>query len=79
MTKKQKKIKCLACLSAITSEELEFEDYYKITRGHTPEAEEGYLCFDCLQAIRKAYVDDSGKDGVCVACRGQNPEGCTYC
>lgn len=27
----------------------------------------------------KQKKGDSGKDGICVACQGKNPEGCTYC
>jgi len=33
---------------------------------------------DKLKA-KKQKGDDSGKNGICVACKGKNPEGCTYC
>lgn len=37
------------------------------------------LCDGARKITRNYLIDDSGKNGVCVACKGKNPEGCTYC
>jgi len=46
--------KCLLCKTEITDTEFEYEDYFKVIRGHgenkvlkVDEVLKGYICFDC--------------------------------
>src|SRR5215208_6585780 len=41
--------KCMICQKKIYDTDFEYEDYYQVVRGHTPNAVEGHIHFDCYQ------------------------------
>jgi len=41
--------KCLLCKAEITQDELEYEDYFVVFRGHSEETFEGFICFACIK------------------------------
>jgi hypothetical protein len=44
-----KNYKCLLCNKEITETEFEYEDYFKLMRGHNDDTLKGYICFDCIK------------------------------
>ena len=54
--------KCILCEKLITDEEFEYEDYYIIFRGFTPNAVKGFICFNCISE------DKPIKRGECPYC-----------
>lgn len=38
-------------------------------------------CLNCGKEIiiKENPYNDNGKNGICIACKDKNPEGCTYC
>jgi hypothetical protein len=43
------KMRCMKCGEEITEDEVEYEDYFTVFRGHSKEAFAGYVCFACLK------------------------------
>ena len=46
--RKEIKSKCVWCGKKITNEEFEYEDYFVLFRGFTPNAFQGCICFECF-------------------------------
>lgn len=44
-----KKDKCLICGGKLKDDDIEFEDYYRLSRGHTINAGQYFVCFQCFQ------------------------------
>lgn len=56
-------IKCILCGYKISDDEFEYEDYYIVFRGFTPNAAKGFICFNCITEDNKPL-----KRGVCPYC-----------
>ena len=56
--------KCILCGGKITDEEFEYEDYYIVFRGFTPNSVKGFACFRCIseeKSIKKGNCPYCGK------------------
>jgi len=52
--RKEIKSKCVWCGKKITNEEFEYEDYFVLFRGFTPNAFQGCICFECFENRERA-------------------------
>ena len=55
---KKSKYVCYLCHEKIEDEELEYEDYYRVCRGHNTTGD-FYLCFECGQDIMNKQKEHS--------------------
>lgn len=58
---KNKFKKCVLCGKKITDEEFEYEDYFVMFRGFTPNAFSGFICFECVEMKMISKVIKGGK------------------
>jgi len=45
--------KCIFCKTEITDEEFEYEDYFILFRGFSPDCVEGFVCYECKRKLTK--------------------------